>query len=627
MRFIGSKQNLLPLLSSLVAERTVGGGVFCDMFAGTAVVGNRFKKAGFSVMSTDLLYFSYVLQKVRLELNRLPDFSNLLPHLGQKGKEGLFNGDCAGMVIAFLNQMEGEDGFIFRHYTPEGSRGERYVRRYFSPENGRKIDAIRGAIERWKDAGWINQDEYCLLLCSLIEAVPSVSNTSGTYSAFLKDWDARALKPLRLTVPEVTHSLCKHVAANEDAADFAARVTGAKILYLDPPYNSRQYAPNYHILETIARGDSPEVRGVSGMRNYEGQKSAFCSRASALTALAQVLETAKYQHVMLSYNNEGILKPDEILSVLKRHGKTEIVEKDYARYKSNSGGSGHGRVKERVYCLKSVHPDNDLNDLTGSEWVYFLKSVESTAYSTKGAEGFAHKTRSVHPSPKPPQLMRQFVEFFTKEKGAVLDPFMGVGGVLLACSMCGRRAVGVDLSSAYVDTYHKAREELKLSKQNALVGDSANLLQLLPKRAKFDLLLTDPPYGEMLSQKRHGQRKKDTGRAEATPFTDSAHDLGNMSRADFLSALRDVIQAGVQRLNPNGHVIVFAKDMQPSGKAHNMLHCAVTEELLKIPELSFRGYKIWHDKTAKLYPFGYPHAFVSNQLHQFALIFRKDNPK
>ena len=627
MRFIGSKQNLLPLLSSLVAERAAGGGVFCDMFAGTAVVGSQFKKAGFSVMSTDLLYFSYILQKVRLELNHLPDFSKLLSHLGKAGEEGIFNGDRAGAVIAFLNRMEGEDGFIFRHYTPEGGRGGRYVRRYFSAENGRKIDAIRGAIERWKDEGWINQEEYCLLLCSLIEAIPSVSNISGTYAAFLKNWDARALKPLRLAVPEVTYSIHKHVAANEDAADFAARVKGASILYLDPPYNARQYAPNYHILETIARGDSPEVRGVSGMRNYEGQKSAFCSRAKALAALAQVLETASYRHLMLSYNNEGILKHDEILSLLKRHGKTEVVEKDYARYKSNSGGSGHGSVKERVYCVKRVHPLNRLNDLTGAEWVYFLKSVEPTAYSTKGAEGFAHKTRSVHPSPKPPQLMRQFVEFFTKEKGAVLDPFMGVGGVLLACSMCGRRAVGVDLSSAYVDTYHKAREELKLSKQKALVGDSANLLKLLPKRAKFDLLLTDPPYGEMLSQKRHGQRKKDTGRAEATPFTDSAHDLGNMSRADFLPALREIIEAGVQRLNPKGHVIVFAKDMQPSGKVHNMLHCAVTEELLKIPELSFRGYKIWHDKTAKLYPFGYPHAFVSNQLHQFALIFRKDSPK
>lgn len=627
MRFIGSKQNLLPLLSSLVAERAADGGVFCDMFAGTAAVGRQFKKAGFAVMSTDILYFSYVLQKVRVELNRLPDFSNLLPRLGKKAEEGLFNGDRAGAVIEYLNRLEGEEGFVFRHYTPEGTRGGRHIRRYFTAENGRKIDAVRGEIERWKSAGWIDEAERCLLLCALVEAVPSVSNISGTYAAFLKSWDARARKPLRLALPEVVPSIHKHTAANEDAADFAARVKGAQILYLDPPYNARQYAPNYHILETIARGDSPEIRGVSGMRDYNGQKSAFCSRASALAALAHVLEAADYRHLMLSYNDEGILRRDEILSVLKRHGKVKIVEEDYARYKSNSGGSGRGRVKERVYCVKRVHPRNRLNDLSGAEWLYFLKSVEPTAYSARGAEGFAHKTRRAHPSPKPPQLMRQFVEFFTKENGAVLDPFMGVGGVLLACSLCGRRAVGVDLSPAYVKTYREACAELKLARQKALVGDSADLSRLLPDGAEFDLLLTDPPYGEMLSRKRHGQRKKDTGRAESTPFTDSARDLGNMTRTDFLSALREIIEEGVRRLKPNGYAVVFAKDMQPSGKNHNMLHCAVTEELLKIPELSFRGYKIWHDKTTKLYPFGYPHAFVSNQLHQFALIFRKERRK
>ena len=627
MRYIGSKQNLLPLLSSLVAERAPGGGVFCDMFAGTAAVGRQFKKAGFSVLSTDILYFSYVLQKTRLELNCLPEFSALLPRLGKKAKDGLFNGDRAGAVIAFLNRLEGEEGFVFRNYTPEGTRGGRHARRYFTAENGRKIDAVRGEIERWKNAGWIDEAEYCFLLCALVEAVPSVSNISGTYAAFLKNWDARALKPIRLAAPEIVPSVRKHLAANEDAADFAARVRGADILYLDPPYNARQYAPNYHILETVARGDSPDIRGVSGMRNYDGQKSAYCSRSSALTALAQVLEKADYKNVMLSYNEEGILKPEEILSVLKRHGKTTVVEKDYARYKSNSGGSGRGRVKERVYCVKRAHPKNRLNDLSGAEWLYFLKSVEPTAYSTRGAEGFAHKTRRAHPSPKPPQLMRQFVEFFTKENGAVLDPFMGVGGVLLACSLCGRRAVGMDLSPLFLEKYREACAELNLPEQTAILGDAADMPQLLPEGEQFDLLLTDPPYGEMLSRKRHGQRKKDTGKAEATPFTGSPRDLGNMNRGDFLSALREIIAAGVQRLKPKGYAIVFAKDMQPSGKAHNMLHCAVTEELLKIPGLSFRGYKIWHDKTVKLYPFGYPHAFVANQLHQFALIFRKEARK
>ena len=624
MRFIGSKQNLLPLLSSLVAERAPNGGVFCDLFAGTAAVGRRFKKAGFAVMSTDILYFSYVLQKAGLEVSRPPDFAELLPRLGAKAEECLFNGDRAGAVIGFLNRLEGEDGFVFRNYTPEGTRGGRHVRRYFTADNGRKIDAVRGQIERWKSDGWIGDSEYYYLLCALIEAVPSVSNISGTYAAFLKSWDARAFKPLTLAPPEVIPSDRVHVAANEDAGEFAARVRRAAVLYLDPPYNARQYAPNYHILETVARGDSPPIRGVSGMRDYGGQKSEFCSRASARVALSRILDAADYQHLLLSYNDEGILGRDEILSELKRHGKTEVVEKDYARYKSNSGGSGRGRVKERVYCLKRVHPKNRLNDLSGAEWLYFLKSVESTAYATRGAEGFAHDMRRVHPSPKPPQLMRQFVEFFTKEKGTVLDPFMGVGGALLACSLCGRRAVGVDLSPDFVRTYREVCARLNLPTQRAIAGDSADLPRLLPKGAMFDLLLTDPPYGEMLSKKRSGQRKKDTGRAEATPFTASARDLGNMARADFLPALREIIEAGVRRLRPKGHVVVFAKDMQPRGKSHNMLHCAVTEELLKIPELSFRGYKVWSDRTAKLYPFGYPHAFVANQLHQFALIFRKE---
>ncbi|MGI9337899.1 MAG: DNA adenine methylase [Gammaproteobacteria bacterium] len=624
MRFIGCKKNLLPFLDSVLHERGIQGGVFCDLFAGTSTVGRHYKKAGFGVMSTDLLYFSFVLQKSRLEINAPPEFAGLMPRLKTANGGGLFGDNPPAAAIRFLNQLEGEDGFIFRHYTPEGTKGGRYVRRYFTADNGRKIDAIRARIEKWRGAGWINEQEYFYLLCALIEAVPSFSNISGTYAAFLKDWDARALKPLVLSPPEVIRSKRKHVAANENGVQFAERIKGVTVLYLDPPYNGRQYAPNYHLLETIACNDSPLVRGVSGMRDYAGQKSEFCSRKTALAALTRIVQNADYRHIFMSYNEDGILRGDEILSVLKKSGQTEVVEKDYQRYKSNGGGTGRTRVKEQVYCVKRISPKNRLNDLSGAEWLYFLKSVESTAYSVRGKDGFAHDLRRIHPSPKPPQLMRQFVEFFTKKGQAILDPFMGVGGVLLACSLCSRRAVGVDLSSAYVECYREACRRLNLHEQKTVIGDAAALPALLPKGAVFDMLLTDPPYGDMLAKKRSGQRKKDTGRAEATPFTGSEKDLGNMPRAEFLAALRGVIEAGVEKLKPKGYAVVFAKDMQPSGKAHNMMHCAVTEELLKIPALSFRGYKIWHDMTPKLYPFGYPHAFVANQLHQFALIFRKE---
>ena len=624
MRFIGCKENLLPFLDSVAHENGRKGGVFCDLFAGTVAVGRHFKKAGYKILSSDLLFFSYVMQRTYLEMNAAPAFSKLLPRIETGDDNGDIFSAPESKVIGHLNGLEGVDGFIFRHYTPEGTRGERYSRRYFTAANGRKIDAARAKIEEWKAAGWIDENERYYLLCALVEAVPFVSNISGTYAAFLKTWDRRALKPLILRAPEIIPSKHKHCAAHEDGVEFLARQKSVDVLYLDPPYNGRQYAPNYHILETVARGDNPPIKGVSGMRDYQSQKSAFCARVSALPALERILDEGKFDRLILSYNEEGLLRHEEILSLLKRRGKVGFEEREHARFKSNGNGSGRVRVKERAYVLKRIHPRNALNDMSGKEWLFFLNSVATTEYSTKGESGFAHDLRRIHPSPKPPQLMRQFVEFFTKEGGSVLDPFMGVGGVLLAASLCGREAFGVDLSARYIDAYRAACRRLRLPTQKAIVGDSAGLLKLLPKQAMFDLVLTDPPYGEMLSKKRTGQRKKSSGIAAATPFTDDAADLGNMERDDFLRRLRDILEAAVSRLRTKGNLVVFAKDMQPVGKAHNMLHCEVVEAVLEIAPLSFRGYKIWHDRTPKLYPFGYPHAFVANQLHQFALIFRKE---
>ena len=628
MRFIGCKKDLMPFLSEFVKGKQITGGVFCDLFAGTAAVGRHFKAAGFRVFSTDLLYFSFVLQKAYLELNAYPSFAKLLPRLGMEAKG---NGDLflprargAKAAVEYLNNLGGDEGFIFRHYSPEGTKGERHQRCYLTADNAKKIDAIRRQIEEWKNTGQINDAEFYYLLCALIEAVPFVSNISGTYAAFLKSWDKRALKPLHLTPPIIIRGRNGNRAAHMNGLDFVGEAGKMDVLYLDPPYNARQYAPNYHILETIARNDSPIVKGVSGMRDYRAEKSEFCSRTQAMKAFNKILERADYRHLIVSYNEEGILSQDHLIGLLERHGKVEMIERDYQRFKSNSNGSGHGRVKERIYYSKWVHPQNTLNDFGGAEWLFFQKSVDATNYSTKGEDGFAHDLRKIHPSPKPPQLMRKFVEFFTKENQTVLDPFMGVGGVLLACSQAGRQGVGIDLSTEYVECYKAVCKRLKIKQQRNIVGDSLRLTSILKNPPIFDLVLTDPPYGEMLTRKRTGERKKKSGFAEATPFTDSKYDLGNMDREQFLEALRGVIEQSTNLLKQLGYIVIFAKDMQPNEKKHNMLHCEVAETILKIPGISFRGYKIWVDQTPKLYPFGYPHAFVANQLHQFALIFRKE---
>ena len=627
MRFIGCKENLLDFIETFVKQKDIKGNVFCDLFSGTGSVAKHFKKLGYKIISSDLLFFSYVLQKVYVEQNQYPKFTKLLKHLKiDPVEETLFSSDSqsAKEIIKYLNNLEGVEGFIYKNYSPEGTKGQTYSRKYFTGDNSKRIDAIREKIEEWKKSNLTNEQEYYFLLASLIEAVPFVANISGTYSAFLKEWDKRAFKKLTLEVPEIIKSDETHKVYHEDGLKVLDQVKGVDILYLDPPYNERQYAPNYHILETIAKWDEPEIKGITGMRSYENQKSEFCNPKTGIKALGEIINKGNFKHLLLSYNDDGIMPESEILKLFNKAGKSEITEQNYQRYKSNSNGDQKDGVKEKIYYLKSVNPQNKLNDLSGSEWIFFLNSIEVTHYSTKGADGFAHHLRGKHPSPKPPQLMKKFVDFFTKEGQVVFDPFMGVGGTLIACSLSNRKGMGVDLSKNYIDLYKKVCKELGVAEQTAIVGNSLKLDKLLPKNTKFDFILTDPPYGEMLSKKRTGQKKKKTGVAVATPFTNHETDLGNMERENFLESLKNIIAKSAEYLKPKGYIAVFVKDLQPNGNGHNMLHCYITTKLLEIPDLSFKGYKIWYDATQKLYPFGYPHAFVANQFHQFIMIFRKE---
>ncbi len=273
-------------------------------------------------------------------------------------------------------------------------------------------------------------------------------------------------------------------------------------------------------------------------------------------------------------------------------------------------------------------PRNRLNDLTGREWLYFLSSVLTTAYPVNGPESYGHKLRRAHPSPKPPQLMATLINFFTQTGGRVLDPFAGVGGTLLGCALTGRAGVGIDLAAGYRDIYLAVCQQERLAPQPFLLGDAGHLLadSQEPDAAlagPFDLILTDPPYGEMLSRPQEGEKRKRTGKADPTPFTDDPADLGNLARDQFLPALVGIIGAATMRLRPGGHLVLFAKDLQPTAEHHNLLHADIVSRFAAdLPHLRFRGYKLWVDQTINLYPFGYPYGFVANQIHQYILIWQ-----
>lgn len=290
---------------------------------------------------------------------------------------------------------------------------------------------------------------------------------------------------------------------------------------------------------------------------------------------------------------------------------------------------------------------NNLNDLTGREWLFstnsvelvsstdedielykFLKELYETRFSTKGVESYAHHIRKFHPTPKPPQLVANLIKFFTKENEIVFDPFCGVGGTMLGSSITNRESIGVDLNPIYKEIYNDASNYLELSPQTFLVGDATSVLQgenLIDK--KFDMILTDPPYGNMMSRPKTGEASKKKKSVAPTPFSDSELDLGNMDLKSFLNNLKEIISFSAKRLRDRRYIIIFIKDLQPKPNYHGMLHYDIMNVIKDIDDVYYKGLKIWYDKSINLFPYGYPFAYVSNQLHQYILIFRKEEPK
>ncbi|HIP12380.1 MAG TPA: RNA methyltransferase [Arcobacter sp.] len=279
---------------------------------------------------------------------------------------------------------------------------------------------------------------------------------------------------------------------------------------------------------------------------------------------------------------------------------------------------------------KKYHLSNRLNDLAGGEWTYFLNSVISTRYPTSGEESYAHHIRKIHPSPKPPQLMEDIIKFFTKENEIVFDYFMGVGGTLLGASLCNRRAIGIDLSEKYINTYKDASKYLELNEQKTICANSIEFLtdkkklNYELKDEEISLILIDPPYGDMLSRPKTGEAVKKGKDTSPTPFTSSTDDLGNMEWIDFLKIFHKSIVNSMFHLKQKGHIVIFIKDLQPKDKELNLLHADIIYRLNKIKNLQYIGTKIWADQSVNLYPYGYPFSYVSNQVHQYIMIFRKE---
>ncbi len=356
MKYIGNKQRLLDFIDSVVqSERLPKKGTFIDIFTGTTSVAQHYKKKGYKIIANDFMTYSYVFQQAYIKNNQFPKFNNLL-------RSRFFNITPASLnskheplkiVVDYLNRLPGKKGFIFQNYAPAG----KFKRQFFSNENAARIDATREQLDKWQKEKLVSENEFYILLASLIDAADFVANISGTYGAYLKIWRSMALKPFTMVIPNLIENNLTHEVYKENSNRIIGDLEG-DILYIDPPYNTRQYAANFHILETLARWDNPQVYGKTGLRPYEKQKSAYSQHTKCEKAFADLIDKARADYILMSYNNEGIIPCKFISNTLRRKGEVKVYTKNYRRFRTERDHENRhykvpdDKVQELIYFVK-----------------------------------------------------------------------------------------------------------------------------------------------------------------------------------------------------------------------------------------------------------------------------------
>jgi adenine-specific DNA-methyltransferase len=310
VNYIGSKFKLSSWIKDTIknASGDLENKVFCDIFAGTGAVARSVKTEVKQVITNDLESYSFVLNKNYIE-NHIPfSYSHLIEELNSLDLK--------------------DDGFIYKNYCL-GGHGER---QYFSDTNGKKIDTIRAKIDEWQKAKKINSNEYYFLLASLLESADKVANTASVYGAYLKHIKASASKELVLEPALFEENENEHKVYNEDANELIKKIEG-DILYLDPPYNQRQYSANYHLLNTIALYDEFIPKGKTGLREYN--RSSYCKKNEVAKSFEELIENADFKYIFLSYNNEGLMSEKEVKMIMEKYGKYDLKAMEYQRFKAD----------------------------------------------------------------------------------------------------------------------------------------------------------------------------------------------------------------------------------------------------------------------------------------------------
>jgi adenine-specific DNA-methyltransferase len=349
IKYIGSKRRMVPRIVAL-AQGVPGAARVLDLFTGTTRVAQGLKAAGFHVTANDLASYSEVLATTYIATDARA-----------------VDADALREMIATVNALPGERGYFTRTFCEEA--------RYLQPQNGARVDAIRAWIERAS----LNATERSILLTSLLEAADRVDSTTGLQMAYLKGWSARSNRALELRLPALLPG--EGAAVRGDAREVVrgAAAGAYDLAYLDPPYNQHSYFNNYHVWETLVRGDAPPAYGIARKReDCRTTRSPFNSRPAAWDALRAVVYDLRARHVIVSFSDEGFLKLDAIQQLLKeRFGEVAAIPVPTRRYVGAQIG---------IHDLRGVAV-GEVSHLHNTEWLFLAgPDAWQIAESVEGAK-------------------------------------------------------------------------------------------------------------------------------------------------------------------------------------------------------------------------------------------------
>lgn len=409
-RYLGSKAKLIDFIHKVVNENCKDIKSILDLFGGTGIVGYSFNKECSilinDILTTNLVVYDTFFSYEQIDLNKIE------------------------IIINNYNSIDIEEDNYF---------SINFADTYLSEKNMKKVGYIRDDIDKLYIDKKINKREKSILICSLIYSIDKIANTVGHYDSYRKNGNLNQILHMQIPHLDMDKYNNNNQIFNEDSNQLVKEIN-ADLVYIDPPYNSRQYCDAYHFLENVALNKKPEVFGVARKMDRSKLKSKYCT-SKAANEFADLIENIESKYILVSYNNTGEkgnarsnakISDTQILEILQRKGKVKIFEQEHALF--NTGKTKLENHKERLFLCE-----------VGKKTKRVLKEYNKLTQSPLNYTGGKYK------------ILDQLIEKFPKDIDMFFDVFSGGGNV--GVNMNSKKIICVDNNDRLISLFNYLQNE------------------------------------------------------------------------------------------------------------------------------------------------------------------------